>query len=84
MRLLPDGFGVAGGEGVVPPEAYEAVRRRLDETPAAGRPRIPVHRGLERDRAYYVVALTDLHPAAVLPPIPESAEPAELRFEVER
>ncbi|MAQ18195.1 MAG: hypothetical protein CMN30_25790 [Sandaracinus sp.] len=75
---------VSGGEGVVPPEAYEAVRRRLDETPAAGRPRIPVHRGLERDRAYYVVALTDLHPAAVLPPIPESAEPAELRFEVER
>ena len=58
--------------------------RSSGETPAAGRPRIPVHRGLERDRAYYVVALTDLHPAAVLPPIPESAEPAELRFEVER
>lgn len=82
-----DVTSVAGGECVVPAEAYEAVRRRL-EGAAAGRARIPIHRGEERDRAYYVVALTDLHPAAVLPelpPAPEIAPPEEpLLFEVEK
>ena len=90
---------VARGECVVPPEALEAVRRRLEAEGAAGRARIPLHRGRERDRAYYLMALADLHPAAVLPELPaaparppgtggESAkapplEP-ELRFEIEK
>jgi len=77
---------IASGECVVPSEAYEAVRRRL-EGDSAGRARIPIHRGLERDRAYYVVALADLHPAAVLPELPPepdiAPEPEVLRFEVE-
>ena len=65
-HLDPTGVSeIVRGEAIVPAEAYEPVRQRLEAHGAAGRARIPIHRGLERDRAYYLVAAADLHVDAV-------------------
>jgi hypothetical protein len=53
------------GEVIVPPPAYDEVRRRLGEEGAGGRARIPAHAGVERDRAYYVVTVGDISVDAV-------------------
>ncbi|MEM9070914.1 MAG: hypothetical protein AAGE52_20560 [Myxococcota bacterium] len=53
------------GEAIVPPAIAAAVESRLADEGAAGRVHIPVHAGLEPDRAYYIVATGDIHPAAV-------------------
>lgn len=53
------------GEAIVPPGVHAAVVQRLSEEGAAGRVLIPVHRGIEQDRAYYVVATGDIHDAAI-------------------
>lgn len=73
--------GVLEGELIVPPRAYDEVRRLLSEEGAAGRARVPVLRGNDPDRAFYVLSVGDIHDDAVaslaLP------DPRELRFEVE-
>jgi len=56
---------VLEGELIVPPRAYEEARRRLAEEGAGGRARIPVHRGQDPDRAWYVVAIGDIPDDAV-------------------
>ncbi|MEM9193165.1 MAG: hypothetical protein AAGF12_28585 [Myxococcota bacterium] len=54
------------GDVIVPPRAFEEVRRHLTEGGgAAGRAKIPAHRGVERDRAFYVLTLGDIHEDAV-------------------
>ncbi len=80
---------VMRGEAIVPPRLVEAVRRRLLEEGAAGRAVIPVHPGVEADRAYYLVATSDIAEAAVpslLPPKHKRAPsaPPDPRFEIER
>ncbi len=71
------------GELLAPPRAYEEVRRRLAEEGAAGRARVPVSRGVDADRAYYVVALGDIADAAVASlDLPASA--FDDTYEVER
>ncbi|MGE0789510.1 MAG: hypothetical protein AB7S26_27800 [Sandaracinaceae bacterium] len=69
------------GELIAPPRAYDEVRRLLGEEGAAGRARIPVSRGVDPDRAYYVVAIGDIHQAAVASLRPPDDDP---RFEVEK
>lgn len=56
---------VLEGELIVPPRAYEEVRRRLAEEGAGGRARIPVHRGQDPDRAWYIAAIGDIPDDAV-------------------
>ncbi|HJL21614.1 MAG TPA: hypothetical protein RMH80_05240, partial [Polyangiaceae bacterium LLY-WYZ-15_(1-7)] len=82
---------VLRGEAIVPPQVVEGVRRRLADEGAGGRGGIPGRRGLEADRAYYVVATGDIAEAAVASlgrgsEVEEAggAEEGELRFEVER
>jgi len=63
------------GELIVPPRAYDEVRRDLSEEGAGGRARIPVHRGMDPDRAFYVVAVADIARGAVaslIKPAPEA------------
>lgn len=67
------------GVAIVPPRAFDDVRRLLAEEGAAGRVRIPVHRGVDPDRAFYVQSLSDIADDAVS----SLALPAPL-FEVER
>ena len=59
------GGAVLEGELIVPPRAYDETRRSLSEEGAGGRARIPVHRGLDADRAFYVVAIADIDEGAV-------------------
>jgi hypothetical protein len=71
---------VLEGALVVPPRAFDEVRRLLAEEGAAGRARIPVQRGHDPDRAFYVLSVSDIHDDAVASlALPE----APLRFEVE-
>ncbi|HHH27021.1 MAG TPA: hypothetical protein ENK57_01550 [Polyangiaceae bacterium] len=56
---------VLEGELIVPPRAYDQVRRDLAEEGAGGRARIPVHRGNDPDRAFYVAALSDIAQGSV-------------------
>lgn len=70
------------GELIVPPRAYEEVRRRLAEEGAGGRARIPVHRGVDPDRAFYVLALGDISTDAVTS-LALVDDMVEERFEVE-
>ncbi|MCB9593043.1 MAG: hypothetical protein H6719_09950 [Sandaracinaceae bacterium] len=58
--LRPEASAVLEGELIVPPRAYDATRRNLAEEGAGGRARIPVHRGLDPDRAFYVAAIGDI------------------------
>ena len=78
------------GEVIVPPSAYEEVRRLLDREGAGGRARIPTRRGTEPDRAYYVLTLGDIAETSVASltmqrrgpmPVPDDYDD---RFEVER
>lgn len=55
----------ARGDVIVPPAAYEGVKRQLQDEGAAGRALVPVHRGVEADRAYYLVASGDIDLRAV-------------------
>jgi len=71
---------VLEGELIVPPRAYDETRRDLAEEGAAGRARIPVHRGLDPDRAFYVVAIGDIAEASVASLTRPAAPPP---FEVE-
>lgn len=73
--------GTAIAALVVPPRAYESVRRLLVEESAGGLSRLPVHRGVDPDRAFYLLSVGDLADDAVAslavpPPAPT--------FEVER
>jgi hypothetical protein len=63
------------GEVIVPPPAYDEVRRRLGEEGAGGRVRIPAHAGVERDRAYYIVTVGDIAVDAVASLQPDPAAP---------
>ncbi|MBX3271176.1 MAG: hypothetical protein KF729_12995 [Sandaracinaceae bacterium] len=63
--LGADAATVLEGELIAPPRAYDATRRFLAEEGAGGRVRIPVHRGLDPDRAFYVVAIGDIAEGAV-------------------
>ncbi|MEZ4338196.1 MAG: hypothetical protein R3B82_16365 [Sandaracinaceae bacterium] len=56
---------VLEGELIAPPRAYEATKRHLAEEGAGGRARIPLHRGLDPDRAFYVAAIGDIASGAV-------------------
>lgn len=47
------------GVGIVPAAAQPLVTRALEHEPAAGAP-IPILRGVERDRAYWLVVSTDV------------------------
>ena len=60
-----DAPAVPEGELIAPPRAYEATRRFLAEEGAGGRVRIAVHRGLDPDRAFYVVAIGDIAVASL-------------------
>jgi hypothetical protein len=71
---------VLEGVLIVPPRAYDEVRRLLAEEGAAGRARIPVHRGVDPDRAFYVLSVGDIHDDAVAS---LALTEAPLRFEVE-
>lgn len=70
------------GVAIVPPRAYDDVRRLLSEEGAAGRARIPVHRGIDPDRAFYVLSIGDIADDAIsslgLPPLTPPV------FEIER
>lgn len=72
------------GELLVPARAYEEVRRQLSEEGAAGRARIPVSRGMDRDRAYYVVAIGDIADDAVASLKPLEPEAFDDTYEVEK
>ena len=78
------------GEVIVPPSAYEEVRRLLDREGAGGRARIPTRRGTEPDRAYYILTIGDIAETSVASltlhhrgpqPVPSDYDD---RFEVER
>lgn len=62
------------GVVIVPPRAEGDVRRLLAEESAGGRARIPVHRGVDPDRAFYVLSIGDIADDAVsslsLPALP--------------
>ena len=53
------------GELIVPPRAFDEVRRMLAEEGAGGRARIPVHRGIDPDRAFYVLTIGDIADDAI-------------------
>lgn len=63
--VASDASPVLEGELIVPPRAYEATRRHLLEEGGGGRARIPVHRGLDPDRAFYVAAIGDIAQTSV-------------------
>lgn len=65
---------------IVPPRAFEDVRRALGEEGTAGRARIPVVRGVDPDRAFYVLSMGDIADDAVAS-LALGTEPV---FEVER
>ena len=48
------------GVAIVPPAAHDEVRRLLSEAGAGGRATVPTERGVERDRAYYVLTVGDI------------------------
>lgn len=56
---------VLEGELIVPSRFYDEVSRRLAEKGAAGRGRIPVQKGHDPDRAWYVAAIGDIPDDAV-------------------
>jgi hypothetical protein len=75
------------GELIVPPRAFDEVRRLLTEEGAAGRARIPVRRGNDPDRAFYVLTVGDIADEAVASLALEDAAGGEAfddTYEVER
>lgn len=70
------------GELIVPPRAHDEVRRLLAEEGAAGRARIPVRRGHDPDRAFYVMTVGDIADDAIASLAPPPGDDA--RFEIER
>jgi hypothetical protein len=82
MRDASGTIAALEGELFVPPRAYDEVKRFLAEEGAAGRNRIPLHRGIDPDRAFYVLAVGDIADDAVA----SLREPGvdDAKFEVEQ
>lgn len=71
------------GELIAPPRAFDDVRRLLAEEGAAGRARVPVSRGQDPDRAFYVMTVGDIADDAVASLAPPPGDDDGL-FEIER
>jgi len=74
------------GDVIVPPSAYDDVRQLLSEQGAGGRVSIPVLRGVDPDRAFYVLTVGDIAEAAVASLETSGGEAVAFddRFEIER